>query len=133
MPKFDKDISAQFRLPKYTQGMSFADATKAVDNRFKDRYDSVSKQTKEELMGRLKDAQEFVRSSESPALTKNDETFRVGQNGSVYNPSTYFAEGGYLSSENMNKYNNGGTISVITNRLRKSIIPTRRVCSSSSS
>ena len=59
-----KDIIKQFNLPKYIKGKTFAEGSKAINNKFKDREDPQAKKTKEELLGRLAEAQEYVKMQE---------------------------------------------------------------------
>ena len=40
----------QFNLPNYIKGKSFAEASKLIDKKFKDRKDSVSLKTKDFLL-----------------------------------------------------------------------------------
>lgn len=60
------ELIAKFKLPGYIAGMSFADASKKIDGKFKDRNDLISKRTKEELLNRLSQAQEYVKAQEQP-------------------------------------------------------------------
>lgn len=55
------DIIKQFNLPKYVKGKSFAEASKAIEKKFEDRNDKYAIETKEELLGRLAEAQESVK------------------------------------------------------------------------
>ena len=57
-----KDIMSQFNLPSYLKGKTFAEASKILDDKFKDRTDKESVETMNELQGRLKEAQEHVKS-----------------------------------------------------------------------
>lgn len=59
-----KQLIAQFKLPSYVMGKSFADASKAINSKFEGRNDMVSNNTKNELLKRLADAQEFLKSQE---------------------------------------------------------------------
>jgi len=52
------DIIKQFNLPKYIKGMVAAKASKAINDKVRD------KETKEELLGRLAEAQEYVKMQE---------------------------------------------------------------------
>lgn len=50
-------------LPKSTKNSkTFADASKIIMKQFEERTDNASRQTMDELMGRLRDAQDFVKS-----------------------------------------------------------------------
>jgi len=53
-----KDSIKEFYLPKFLKGKSFADAAKTIEKKFEDRNDKASLETKEELLGRLAQAQE---------------------------------------------------------------------------
>lgn len=59
--KITNDLIEDFKLPKYIKGMTFAEASKAIDDKFKDRKDTYANQTKEELLERLAEAQEYVK------------------------------------------------------------------------
>lgn len=59
------NIIDDFNLPGYVKGKSFAEASKAIDRKFKDREDSFSEDTKKELLSRLADAQEHVKMQEN--------------------------------------------------------------------
>lgn len=58
------DILAKFNLPNYVKGKTFAQASKAIDDKFKDRTDPESLATLEELQGRLQQAQEYVKAEQ---------------------------------------------------------------------
>ena len=55
------EMLKQFNLPKYIDGLSFADASKKIQSRFKDRTDLESIATEKEMLGRLRDMQEHVK------------------------------------------------------------------------
>lgn len=73
MEKLGEDIVKQFNLPGYIKGKSFADASKLIDNKFKDRTDKTSKETKEELLSRLAEAQEYVRQVNESVANNSQE------------------------------------------------------------
>jgi len=58
------NIIKDFNLPGYIKGKSFAKASELIENKFKGRNDKVSLSTKEDLLKRLRDAQEFVKQKE---------------------------------------------------------------------
>lgn len=58
-------LISEFSLPKYIKDKSFAEASKLIENKFKDRNDKVAIETKEELLSRLASAQEFVKQKEN--------------------------------------------------------------------
>ncbi len=59
------ELIKEFNLPTYIKGKSFAEASKAIDKKFSERNDSAAMETKQELMGRLAKAQEYVKMQES--------------------------------------------------------------------
>lgn len=54
-------MMAKFNLPGYVKGKSFADASKSINNKFKDREDKASMDTKMELLDRLAKYQEYMK------------------------------------------------------------------------
>lgn len=58
------DVISQFNLPNYLKGKTFAEASKMLDDKFKDRTDPESVATMNDMQGRLKQAQEFVKSKQ---------------------------------------------------------------------
>lgn len=73
------DIIKQFNLPAYLKDKSFSDASKAIENKFKDRLDASSLNTKKELLQRLANAQEFIKAKEQEALNPTPDPM-VDQN-----------------------------------------------------
>lgn len=69
------DLTRQFNLPSYTKGKSFAEASKAIENKFKDRSDKVSNETKQDLLQRLADAQEYLKEQSQPQVEPNQMMF----------------------------------------------------------
>lgn len=63
------DLIKEFNLPSYTKGKSFADASKAIEAKFKGRTDKVSNETKQELLERLSQAQEYLKSTIEQPIT----------------------------------------------------------------
>lgn len=63
----EKDLIKQFNLPSYVKNKTYADASKAIEKKFKDRTDATAQQTKEELLGRLAKAQEYTKMQEALA------------------------------------------------------------------
>lgn len=59
---------SMFNLPSYTKGKTFAEASKAIEAKFKDRTDKVSTETKQELLERLANAQEYLKLSQSSPI-----------------------------------------------------------------
>jgi hypothetical protein len=68
----------QFNLPSYIKGKSFAQASKLIQDKFKDRKDKVSQDTLNALLSRLRDAQESVKPKPSPQEQPQQEQFGFG-------------------------------------------------------
>ena len=60
----DENMAKQLHLPGYIKGKSFANASKAIDNKFRDRSDQYSQETKKTLLDRLKQGQEALKQQE---------------------------------------------------------------------
>jgi hypothetical protein len=60
------DLITQFNLPNYIKGKTFAEASKLIGNKFKDRNDKASLDTKAALIKRLREAQEYIKSQTEP-------------------------------------------------------------------
>lgn len=54
----------QFNLPRYIDGLSFADASKKIQSKFKERTDPESINTEKEMLDRLKQMQEHVKAQQ---------------------------------------------------------------------
>lgn len=91
-----EEIIEKFNLPQYLKkSKSFADASNMIMDNFKERKDPASKRTMDDLMGRLREAQEYIKSQSEPQDIQTNE-----------NPldiETQYKYGG-------NKYNLGGII-----------------------
>lgn len=62
-----EELIKQFNLPDYLKtAKSFSDASKMIMNKFGEREDPTSKRTMNEMMGRLRDAQEFIKQQIQP-------------------------------------------------------------------
>lgn len=59
--QMQNSLITEFNLPKYTKGKTFAEASKLIDKKFEGRNDSASLETKEALMERLQQAQEYIK------------------------------------------------------------------------
>lgn len=78
----EKDnLYKDFNLPSYLSGKSFADASKAIERKFGERTDKVSNETKQELLERLSEAQEFLKMRME---AKNSGTNTLALGGTVY-------------------------------------------------
>lgn len=91
------NLIEDFQLPKYIKGKTFAEASKAIDNKFKDRTDPYSTQTKEELLERLAKAQEYVKMQES--LKTNSQEVPDQMQGEIPEGMNEFWNGGYSNSD----------------------------------
>lgn len=72
MNETNKDLIIQFKLPGYIKGKSFAEASQAINKKFEGRNDITSKTTKAELLNRLAQAQEYLKSQEQPEVSQNE-------------------------------------------------------------
>jgi len=69
------NIIKDFKLPNYIKGKTFAEASKAIDNKFKDRTDKISQETKESLLQRLADAQEYIKQMDNLDAETNNAAY----------------------------------------------------------
>ena len=83
------EIITKFKLPSYIQGKSFAEASTLIDKKFEGRNDMMSKTTKEELLNRLADAQEYVKSQSQPEPIGQSQLDPMNQ--------SQFADGGGMA------------------------------------
>ena len=60
----NEDLVKESNLPGYIKGKTFANASKAINDKFKDRNDIHSNATKKELLDRLSEAQEYLKMQE---------------------------------------------------------------------
>jgi len=74
----EKDLIKQFNLPSYVKNKTYADASKAIEKKFKDRTDATAQQTKEELLGRLAKAQEYTKMQEALAANASQVPDMMG-------------------------------------------------------
>lgn len=63
--KINKEISERLGLPKSMIGKSFADASKSINNKFKERTDKISESTKNKFLSDLINAQDIVKQEEA--------------------------------------------------------------------
>jgi len=96
-----KDLVKQMFLPNYIKNKSFADASKSINDKFKDRNDTHSNATKKELLDRLTQAQENVKAQQAQinqAIQANSQQIPDQMNGEIPEGMEQFAEGGYYDS-----------------------------------
>lgn len=61
----NEDLAKQMNLPSYIKGKTFANASKSINDKFKDRNDIHTKATQKELLDRLANAQEYLKQQEA--------------------------------------------------------------------
>ena len=98
------ELISKFRLPAYISGKSFSDASKIISSKFDGRNDMISKTTKNELLKRLADAQEYLKASQESEQQSNQ--FMLG--GSTMFQDKKDNMEGYAFGGTMNKYYSGG-------------------------
>lgn len=101
-----KELTKKFNLPRYIDGKSFAEASKIIESKFKGRTDKEAMDTKNDLMSRLRDAQEHVKemqaykesadSTSQPTHTMPDGTEMAG----AEHPQNQYGYGGYKKYTN---------------------------------
>ncbi len=75
----DENMTKEMNLPNYIKGKTFADASKAIDNKFKDRNDKHSLETKNVFLDRLKQAQEIVKQQEQQKAEQIAQSMQSNQ------------------------------------------------------
>lgn len=73
----DENIPKEMNLPNYIKNKSFAEASKLINNKFKDRNDKPSLETKKVLLDRLANAQETLKAQKEAELNKINEAFKI--------------------------------------------------------
>lgn len=73
----DENIPKEMNLPNYIKNKSFAEASKLINNKFKDRNDKPSLETKKVLLDRLATAQETLKAQKEAELNKINEAFKI--------------------------------------------------------
>lgn len=94
----ESNIIDQFNLPSYVKGKTFAEASKAIDRKFKDREDKYSEQTKQELLSRLAEAQEYIK-MQNEAIQANSTQVPDMMGGDIPAGMEEFAGGGMMDSQ----------------------------------
>jgi len=82
----NEDLAKQFNLPGYIKGKTFANASKAIDQKFNGRSDIHSNATKKELLDRLSGAQEHLKQQEeqvNQSLLANSQQIPDMMNGQI--------------------------------------------------
>jgi hypothetical protein len=107
----EKSIMEQFNLPSYTKGKSFAEASKAISDKFKDRNDPESKSTHDELQGRLQEAQEHVKSKmQAASAPSSPEEGGAGAPAPEQAPMHNMPDGSQMPGEQHEEYAYGGSL-----------------------
>jgi hypothetical protein len=75
----DENMTKEMNLPSYIKGKTFADASKAIDNKFKDRNDKHSLETKNVFLDRLKQAQETIKQQEQQKAEQIAQSMQSNQ------------------------------------------------------
>lgn len=75
----DENMTKEMNLPSYIKGKTFASASKAIDNKFKDRNDKYSNETKNTLLDRLKQAQETLKQQEQQRAEQIAQSMQSNQ------------------------------------------------------
>ena len=65
----EESIMKMFNLPSYTKGKTFAEASEAINKKFKGQNDPDSQNTLKELQTRLQQAQEYIKKQSEPTPT----------------------------------------------------------------
>lgn len=73
----DGGLVKQFNLPTYIKGKTIADASKSIDDKFKDRADKYAQETKNTLLQRLGEAQEHVKAQEQAQLAQTNAAMQA--------------------------------------------------------
>jgi len=82
------DIQKQFKLPAYTKGKSFSEASEMLQAKIRD------KETLEEMMGRLRDAQEYVKEMQAAQEAQANPEMAQQQMGEQMSPEMMQGQGG---------------------------------------
>lgn len=73
----DKGLVKQFNLPSYVANKSVSDASKAIDDKFKHRADKYAQETKNTLLDRLSQAQEYLKQQEQSQLEQTNQSMQA--------------------------------------------------------
>jgi len=75
--ELNKDLIKQFNLPGYVANKSVSDASKAIDDKFKDRADKYAQETKKTLLDRLANAQEYLKQQEQATADQANQSMQA--------------------------------------------------------
>jgi len=82
----NEDLVKQFNLPNYIKNKTIADASKAINDKFKDRQDKYATETKNTLLDRLAQAQESIKAKEqsiNQSMSDNSQQVPDMMNGEI--------------------------------------------------
>ena len=94
-----EDLFTMFNLPTYVKGKSFADASKTIQKRFEGRTDKESMDTQKDLLGRLRQAQDYVKSMQEQAAPQATQAPQMAQGA----PQGQYALGGSMGPGDKDK------------------------------
>lgn len=89
----NEDLVKEMNLPSYIKGKSFANASKSINDKFKDRNDIHTKATKKELLDRLASAQEYLKQQEASI----NESMKANMLEPEYPNNKNFDDGGFMN------------------------------------
>lgn len=99
-----EELIKQFNLPDYImKAKSFSEASAMIMDKFKEREDPASKRTINEMMGRLRDAQEYIKAQVEPQNEQSiqqdvpqggEQQFAYGGKSKGYNLGGLFEQAG---------------------------------------
>lgn len=101
------DIIKKFNLPSYVKGKSFAQASAFIAKKFEGRTDPESIATLNELQGRLKQAQEFVKAEKAKMQAPQQDPNQPAQPPMEMGDENLFEDGGGLLSGLLGKITPG--------------------------
>jgi hypothetical protein len=110
----NEDLAKKMNLPNYIKGKSFANASKSINDKFKDRNDIHSKATQKELLDRLAQSQEQLKAQEeaiNQSMQQNQSQVEFPEESIDANQTSQMQDlqsQGFLPQENQMAY--GGKI-----------------------
>ena len=108
----DKQLIKEFNLPKYISGKTFAEASKSISKKFDERTDPQAQKTKEELLERLAEAQEYVKMQEEAKTKSMQSSMNNNANNVEDQMNGEIPEGmkDFMPKEQSSKFAMGGPI-----------------------
>jgi len=96
-----QNLIKQFNLPKYIKGKSFADASKAIESKFEGLNDKAAKDTKQALMQRLADMQEYVKEQQAPSQEQYVNPMQTQMAMGGFDPTSMLIEKGIQTAQGL--------------------------------